>query len=549
MSMAFARNVIVGALVAATLTAAPAAAQTDPESGPATFIIFVRGQQVGQERVTVTRTPTGWTIQGTGRIAAPFDLTTEEFSMRYAADWQPVELNIRATVRGEPVRIETSFGMTTAINEIRQGGQVSAKTDEMPARSVVLPTNFFGAYEALAARLPALADGQQLVAYVAPQGTAPITVRSVSQQRLQRPEGAMSLTKYEVTVNNGRAPTELEVWVDPRGRLARLEVPAAAIVVARQDVASVMTRVEVVRNPNEQDVMVQANGFSLAATVTRPAGDAARPPAVVLVGGATSLTRDEIVDGVPVLGQLAGDLAAAGFVVVRYDNRGTGQSGGRGDSASLADFADDARAVVRYLRDRKDVDRDRVALVGYGSEGSAIALETAAREKRVAAMALLGAAGATGADVVLDEQRRALDGLTLDEGERAERVDLQKRILAAVTSGKGWDQLPAGVRAQADTPWFRSYLAFDPARALGKARQPVLVVRLEDDGRVGPDQAERLVALANARKKGEGAVLLAIPGVDHTLAPPAATAGAPRRVSPAVGKAIADWLADALADR
>ena len=93
--------------MAATLGSAPVAAQTEPESGPATFLIFVKGQQVGQERVTVTRTPAGWTIQGTGRIAAPFDLTTEEFSMRYAADWQPVELNIRATFRGQPIRIQT----------------------------------------------------------------------------------------------------------------------------------------------------------------------------------------------------------------------------------------------------------------------------------------------------------------------------------------------------------------------------------------------------------------------------------------------------------
>jgi len=310
-----------------------------------------------------------------------------------------------------------------------------------------------------------------------------------------------------------------------------------------------MTRVELVRNPGDQDVMVPANGFSLASTITRPAGDAARPPAVVLVGGTTSLTRDEVVDGVPALGQLAGDLAAAGFAVVRYDNRGVGQSGGRADAATLADFAEDARSAVRYLRNRKDVDKDRVAVVGFGAGGGAIALETAAREKRVAAVVLVGAAGSTGADVVLEQQRQALDGLTLDEGERAERVDLQKRILTAAMTGSGWTDLPAGVRAQADTPWFRSYLLFDPAKALDKARQPVLVVRLDENTLVGPDQADRLIALANARKKGQGAALVAISGVDHTMAPPAPTEGAERRVSPAVSQAIAGWLNETLAKR
>ena len=270
---------------------------------------------------------------------------------------------------------------------------------------------------------------------------------------------------------------------------------------------------------------------------------------MVLLGVATSLSRDEIIDGVPALGQLAGDLAAAGFAAVRYDRRGVGQSGGRPDAATLNDFAEDARAAVRYLRNRRDIDKDRVAVLGYGSEGGAIALDAAAREGRIGAVVLVGAMGSTGADFVLDQQRRALDGLTLTEGERAERVDLQQKILAAVMSGKGWDQLPAAVRTQADTAWFRSFLAFDPAKAFEKARRPVLVVRLDQDSRVAPDQAERLLALANGRKKGEGATLLAIPGVDHTLAPPAETEGAERRVAPSVARAIATWLDEALVKR
>ena len=45
--------------------------------------------------------------------------------------------------------------MTTAINEITQNGVTSSKTDQISARTVVLPNNFFAAYEALAVRLSA----------------------------------------------------------------------------------------------------------------------------------------------------------------------------------------------------------------------------------------------------------------------------------------------------------------------------------------------------------------------------------------------------------
>jgi len=537
-------------LLAATIWPATAAPQTTagPEPGTATFLVFVRSQQVGQERVTLSRTPTGWMIQGTGRLGAPFDLATDNFEMRYAGDWQPVALRIAATFRGQPVTINTSFGLTTAISEIRQGTETSAKTDEMSARAVVLLSNFFGSYEALAARLPTLADGQALQAYVAPQGTAPLQIRSVSQQRLQRPEGPIALTRYEITVHSARAPLELQLWVDARRRMARLEVPSASLVIARQDLSSVMTRVELVRNPGDEDINVPANGFNLAATLTRPLDAPRRVPAVVLVGSSASQGRDEVVDGVPVFGQLAGDLAAAGFAVVRYDRRGAGQSGGRPESSTITDFAEDARAVVRYLRGRRDIDKDRVSVVGYG-DGGPVALVTASREKRVAALVLVAAMGTTGAEFVLEQQQRALEGLNLSDGERQERIDLQKRILAAATSGSGWEDLPPTVRVQADTPWFRTFLTFDPAKAFEKARQPVLVVQPARDEQVPGRHADTLFGLANGRKKGEGAQMVTLEGVGHALAPPAATEDAERHVSPDVAAAIVEWLKQALADR
>ena len=56
--------------------------------------------------------------------------------------------------------------------------------------------------------------------------------------------------------------------------------------------------------------------------------------------------RDEIVSGVAVFGMLATPLADAGYYVLRYDKRGIGQSGGRAETATLEDLAEDVRAVV-----------------------------------------------------------------------------------------------------------------------------------------------------------------------------------------------------------
>jgi pimeloyl-ACP methyl ester carboxylesterase len=94
--------------------------------------------------------------------------------------------------------------------------------------------------------------------------------------------------------------------------------------------------------------MVPANGFQLAATMTTPPSIAGRLryPAVVLVGGASPADRDEVIDGVPIFAQLAGKLAGAGHIVLRYDRRGAGQSGGRPDALTAAHYADDTIAAV-----------------------------------------------------------------------------------------------------------------------------------------------------------------------------------------------------------
>ena len=145
--------------------------------------------------------------------------------------------------------------------------------------------------------------------------------------------------------------------------MIRFSVPAQSLDVVREDIASVSSRSVTISRPNDEQVKIPSNGFSLAGTMSKPAqSTAARLPAVVLVGGSGPTDRDSLAFGIPILGQIAGALADAGFIVLRYDKRGIGQSGGRAEAASLADYAEDVRAAVKMLADRKDVDPKRIAV-------------------------------------------------------------------------------------------------------------------------------------------------------------------------------------------
>ncbi|HEY0873805.1 MAG TPA: alpha/beta fold hydrolase [Vicinamibacterales bacterium] len=517
-------------------------------TGGAEFLIFVGGRQAGSEQVNLARSGGNWIITSTGQLASPVELTINRFEVKYAADWQPLELTIDATMGGKPLGLATSFGMTTAINEITQGGTTNSKTDQISARTVVLPNNFFAAYEALAARLATAAAGTELPVYVAPQAEIKAVVKTVAAEQVKTTNGTIDLRKFDLVFENPGGPLPAAVTIDARNRLARVEIPAAGLSVVRTDLAGVSTRTETSRNPTDTDVRIPALGFGLAGTITTPPQVAGRLryPAVVLVPGSGQVDREVNVFGIPIFTQLAGALAERGFVVLRYDKRAVGQSGGRAERATLNDYAEDVLAAVRYLRSRKDVDRNRIAVVGH-SEGGAVGMLAAKKEDDdIKALVLIAAPGTRGSELILEQQQYAFDALNLSEEERKQKLDVQQRIQTAVLTGVGWEGLPAEYRRAADTPWFKSLLEFNPAEVMKDVEQPVLIIQGDLDKQVAPHHAEKLADLARKRDDKAPVEVLHLPGVNHLLVP--AKTGDPAEYPTLPEKQVVSAIPDKIAE-
>ena len=398
--------------------------------------------------------------------------------------------------------ISTSFGLTTAVNEITQNGATSSKTDQVSARTVVLPNNFYAAYEALAARLATSSPGAEIPIYVPPQGEVKITVKDVSPETIQTPAATVSLRKFTVVLQNVGADLDATIAIDARNRFARLEMPAATLAVVRSDLASVGSPPADSAQPDRRRRQHPGAGFNIAGTLTMPKGEGRlRHPTVVLVGGSGPVDRDETVAGIPIFAQLADALAERGFMVLRYDKRGVGQSGGRIETVTLEDYADDVIAIVKWLAKRDDVDprtdggrrpqRGRLSRDDCRSEA----------RRRSPRSCWLPPPVRRGADLVLEQQRHQLELMKLPDTERQQKIDLQQKVQAAVISEQGWEGVPEEVRTQADTPWFRSLLQFDPARVMPQIKQPILIVQGDLDTQVPPHHAEQLAELARKRKK------------------------------------------------
>jgi len=244
---------------------------------------------------------------------------------------------------------------------------------------------------------------------------------------------------------------------------------------------------------------LQGDTFSLAGTLTRPVAATGAVPVVVTITGSGQQTRDE--DLWPLLPSyrpfrvIAERLATAGIGVLRLDDRGVG--GSTGPLGTTADYADDVRQEVAWLRHRPDV--SKVALLGH-SEGGAIAPLVAQNDSTLAGIVLLAGPGKMGREILTDQFRRPIETAPdlPDSARRAQLALVPQRVDQMVQS----------------TPWTRWFAAYDPLPTARKVHVPVLILQGALDRQVSAGQADTLAAAFRAGGNRDVTVKL-YPGLNH----------------------------------
>jgi len=529
------------------LAAAQPQAATNKVTG---YAVFLRGTAIGRELVTFHRDQTAITITTQGRLLAPLNVNIRTAEFKYQPDWTPVSFNLDATVNGGLLQLRTTFADEKASTDGVGGGQNISAAHQVARKTLIHANGVFTSYVALARRLAENSEpGAEFKVYVVPQVEVTVRVKAIRSEQIQIGTTVLDVRRYELVYVNPSGEVTTNITATSDGELVSVNVPADSLDVVRDDVSSSTSRTQIYSNKGDEAVTIPAVGFNLGATLTRPANAAAntRIPAIILVSAAGVGDRDGVIQGVPTLAQLAAAVSDSGMIAVRFDKRGNGQSGGRSESATVTDFAEDVRAIVRWLEKRPDVDPKRIAVAGHG-EGAWIGLLAAARDRRIAAVVSIAGPSTTGAEAVLEQQRLELEGLKLPPEERDKRIALQQQVHAAVLTGKGWDNVPPQVRKEADTPWFQSLLTFDPAKVLDNVRQPMLFIHGALDRQVPVEHVDKLSDLARKESKSKSVEVVVVRGVNHLLVP--ATTGEPseygtlpdRNVSKDVTMAMTDWL-------
>src|SRR5262252_7647532 len=130
----------------------------------------------------------------------------------------------------------------------------------------------------------------------------------------------------------------------------------------------------------EQRITFKSDGLDIAGAVRVPGNLAAgerRPAFIVLHGFGSNMNSESVLEPCKLFEEL-------GYVSLRFDMRGCGDSGGEQGRVICLEQVTDTRNALTFLSQRSDVDPTRIALIG-SSFGAAVAIYTAGVDKRVAA--------------------------------------------------------------------------------------------------------------------------------------------------------------------
>ena len=210
---------------------------------------------------------------------------------------------------------------------------------------------------------------------------------------------------------------------------------------------------------DREDIHIPVRDTVLDGTVVAPR-EPGRYPAVIFVHGAGRGSRSALIDQ-------AEYLASVGVVALVYDKRTVGYSFANRDFDLLAE---DALAAVRVLRERADVDPDRVGLWGV-SEGGWVVPIAAARSSDVAFAILVSAPNVSPQSQAAWAFDDHLRRMSAPDG-------LRRAMILALSMGEF------------------GYSRHDPAPALEGMRQPVLALYGTHDRAIPVLQSARMLEQA-----------------------------------------------------
>ena len=253
---------------------------------------------------------------------------------------------------------------------------------------------------------------------------------------------------------------------------------------------------------NFQEVKFSHDDVTLAGTLYYPCANC---PVAIIVSGSGTQDRDGTMFDQHPYRDIAEYLLSRGVGVLCYDDRGAGESSPLKGNETTFDFAKDAQAAFDFLMNHEGINHSRVGYIGH-SEGGQIAYINAAGDLRVAFVVSLAGPAVKGRDVMVKQNLSMLDmvGMPYTQAQVEEieaifddivsiadttqlRESLRRRFAASTLQRYTTELIEQSV-ALMTTPWYMTFVRFDPKPYLEKINCQVLALGGEWDFQVDAEQ-------------------------------------------------------------
>ena len=227
-------------------------------------------------------------------------------------------------------------------------------------------------------------------------------------------------------------------------------------------------------------------------------------------------------------------LTRHGVAVLRYDDRGFGQSTGDFGASTSADFATDANAAFAFLKSRGDIRAGAIGFIGH-SEGGLVAPVAAQSNPDVAYIVFLAGPGVKTRELLVTQRRAISASNGASEADITQVEQQAESVLDAVATARSTDEARVRLRAlmtpevmtamgipperkepairQLTSNWFRYFLNHDPEPYLRALEMPVLALNGTLDQQV--DARENLTGMRRAFAGHKDATVIEIDGLNH----------------------------------
>lgn len=254
-----------------------------------------------------------------------------------------------------------------------------------------------------------------------------------------------------------------------------------------------------------EELAIPNNSITLYGTLSYPK-NANNLPLVILISGSGKQDRSQDILGFKTFDVLAEELNQQNVAVFRYDERGAGKSTGDFKIATSKHFADDAQAILIFLKKKYGTLFKQYGFLGH-SEGANVAAMVAARSNKSDFIILMAGSAVPGTEILLKQSTTLLKARNADVKTIEAQTALQNKIFKTVRSNAGWDtlekdieriinseleKLPTAeknslppdylekqVQSQINavkSPWYATFIDHNPAHDLKKISIPVLAL-------------------------------------------------------------------------